>query len=103
MTVIALRYSAIQKKIKIKVRAIELSNINWKTVFAAMLLVCLFLAVYYVWQVRYLTGGSYMVNSYKKQVSQLLNEKRELEVSFAENSFLGQVQEKNRNLNFEKT
>jgi len=60
------------------------------------------LLVYYVWQVRYLTGGSYLIGSYERQITEMLGEKKDLEVSFAENSFLGQAQEKIRNLNFQK-
>lgn len=63
---------------------------------------CLVLLVYYVWQVRYLTSGSYLVERYQNQVAQLLNEKKGLEVSFAESSFLGQVQQKVQLLNFQK-
>lgn len=103
MYTIALHYSAIQKKIKNKVKVAVFPKINWKIICFAMFFVCLSLLVYYVWQVRYLTGGSYMVNSYEKQIAQLLNEKKELEVNFAESSFLGQVQQKIRDLNFEKT
>jgi len=44
-----------------------------------------------------------LINSYEKEVGKLLSEKNDLEVSFAENSFLGQVRQKIQSLNFEKT
>lgn len=94
MTTTALHY---------KVRAISLPAVNWRLICIAMFFVCLSLLVYYVWQVRYLTGGSYMVEKYESQMAKLLDEKRGLEVSFAKSGFLGQVQQKVSDLNFEKT
>jgi hypothetical protein len=46
--------------------------------------------------------GSYLITSYEKQVNKLSDENKNLEVSFAENSFLGQVQQKIQALNFQK-
>jgi len=61
------------------------------------------LLVFYVWQINDLTKGSYLINSYEKQISKLSDENKNLEVSFAENSFLGQALEKIQALNFQKT
>lgn len=83
-------------------KKITFPKVNWKIVCLTTFGVCLVLLVYYVWQVKYLTSGSYLINSYERQIAQLSGEKKDLEVSFAENSFLGQVQERIRGLNFQK-
>lgn len=61
------------------------------------------LLVFYVWQVNDLTRGSYLTNSFEKQMSRLSEENKNLQVSFAESSFLGQALEKIKALNFQKT
>lgn len=43
-----------------------------------------------------------MINSYEKRISELTEEKKDLELSFAESGFLSQVQEKIRALDFQK-
>lgn len=63
----------------------------------------LMLLVFYVWQINDLTRGSYLINSYEKQISKLSTENKNLEVSFAESSFLGQALQKIQALNFQKT
>ena len=62
----------------------------------------LLLLIFYAWQINGLTRGSYLVSSYEKQISQLTEENKNLEVSFAESSFLGQALQKIQDLNFEK-
>ena len=42
-------------------------------------------------------------NNYEQQISQLSDENNNLQVSFAESSFLGQAIEKIQGLNFQKT
>ena len=64
---------------------------------------CLGLLVFYVWQVNELTAGSYLVNSYEKQITKLSDENKNLQISFAESSFLGRALEKIQALNFQKT
>ncbi len=81
-----------------------LSNgVNWKIVCALGFFMNLILLVFYFWQINDLTRSSYLVNSYEKQISQLSNENKNLEVSFAESSFLGQALVKIEALNFQKT
>lgn len=103
MTTAVLSYFRAQKRIKSTVGSISLPSINWKIICIAGFLISLSLLIYYVWQVNYLTRGSYLVNSYEQQVNKLSEEKKNLEVSFAENSFLGRVQQKIQVLNFQKT
>lgn len=76
---------------------------DWKIVCFAGFFLSLALLVFYVWQVNDLTRGSYMVNSYEHEISNLSDENKNLEVSFAERSFLGQALEKIQAMNFEKT
>lgn len=78
-------------------------GINWKIACFTLFFACLCLLAFYVWQVNYLTKGTYLINSYEKQVLQLSKEQKELEVIFAESGFLGQVQAKIKDLNFQKT
>ncbi len=80
----------------------KLPKINWKLICFTTSLCCLALLIYYVWQIIYLTSGFYSVSSYEKQMSQLLEQKKSLEIGFVENSFLSEVQQKIRDLNFEK-
>lgn len=82
---------------------VSFPEINWRIVCFAGFIIILPLLVFYVWQINDLTRDSYLVNSYEKQISQLSNENKNLEVSFAESSFLGQALVKIRALNFQKT
>lgn len=78
-------------------------KVNWKMFCVAGFFLSLALLVFYVLQINYLTKGYYLINSYEKQISKLTNENQNLQVSFAENSFLGQVSQKAQALNFQKT
>lgn len=102
MTTLALNYLKIQKKVKNKVEASDLPQVNWKAICFAGFFVCLALLVFYVWQINDLTHGSYLVGGYQNQVSKLSDENKTLQVSFAESSFLGQALEKIQALNFQK-
>jgi len=84
-------------------KSVELPAINWKSVCFIGFFVSLALLVFYVWQINDLTRGSYFINSYEKQISNLSSENKNLEVSFAESGFLGQALEKIQALNFQKT
>lgn len=103
MTTIALSYNKIQKNIQAKIGAVALPIINWKKVCVIGFLTSLFLLLFYVWQISDLTRGFYVINSYEKQISRLSDENKNLQVSFAESSFLGQALLKIKSLNFEKT
>jgi hypothetical protein len=86
-----------------KINSISLLTINWKTVCFTGFFISLALLVFYVCQINDLTRGSYLINSYDKQINKLSEENKNLEVSFAENSFLGQALVKIQALNFQKT
>lgn len=92
-----------QKNLQAKINSIDFPTINWKVVCFIGFFVSLALLVFYVWQINDLTQGSYLTNSYENQISKLSEENKNLEVSFAESSFLGQALEKIQALNFQKT
>ena len=98
MTTATLSFSRFQKK----VQAISFPEINWKLFCLCGFFMCLPLLVLYVWQVNSLTSGSYLINNYNKQISTLSQEGRNLQVSFAEDSFLGQALAESQALNFQK-
>lgn len=94
MTTAVLNYLRVQNFPELKV--------NWKVICLAGFFMTLMLLIFYVWQINDLTRGSYLLNSYEKQIKQLTEENKNLEVSFAESSFLGQALQKIQALNFEK-
>ncbi len=102
MTTAILNFSKAQKNLQIKIDAIDFPVINWKAICFVSFFASLALLVFYVWQINDLTKGSYLISSYEKQISSLSSENRNLEVSFAENSFLGQALTKIQSLNFQK-
>jgi len=80
----------------------SLSEINWKPICIVGFVASLALLVFYVCQINDLTRGSFLINTYQKQIGQLSNENKNLQVSFAQNSFLGQVLQETQTLNFQK-
>ena len=78
-------------------------KINWKLVCFAGIVATAASLVFYVYQIYSLTTGYYVANSYQNQISQLMSENKNLEVSFAENSFLGQVMQDAESMDFHKS
>jgi len=103
MTTETLSYYKAQKNLQAKIDSINLPKINWKAVCFVGFFMSLALLVFYVWQINDLTRGSYLINNYEKQISKLSEENKNLEISFAESSFLGQALLKIQALNFQKT
>jgi hypothetical protein len=87
----------------LKVQAMSFPSVNWKLICIAGFAACLFLLGLYVWQINALTNGTYLISSYEKQLTKLSDENKNLQVSFAENSFLGEALQKVQAMNFEKT
>jgi len=81
----------------------KLPEMNWRIVCLAGVLASSLLLVFYVYQISSLTGGTYLISKYQKEIGQLSRESNNLEVSFAESGFLGQVLAKTQALNFQKT
>ena len=92
----------IRKEAKSKIEAMSFPEMNWKIICILGFVASLALLVFYVWQVNDLTRGSFLVNSYQRQIGQLADENKNLQVSFAHNSFLGQVLQETQALNFQK-
>ena len=103
MTTATLSISRMQKNLQSGLSSVNLPVINWKAVCFVGFFVGLSLLIFYVWQINDLTKGSYLINNYEKEISKLNLENKNLEVSFAENSFMGQALSKIQALNFQKT
>ncbi len=99
MTTATLSYKAVQNK----AASINLFKVNWKIVFFSGILLCFSMLVFYVFSVNQLTGGTYLIKNYNKEIGSLLKENKILENNFAEAGFLGGIQNKTKELNFEKT
>ncbi len=61
------------------------------------------LLIFYAFLINELTGETYLIKSYGKQINALSQKNRNLEVSFAKTGFLGSVEQRAKELNFEKT
>lgn len=103
MTTATLGFSKIQKNLQTKISSVALPSINWKSLCFVCFFMSIVLLIFYVWQVNSLIKGSYVINSYNNQVGQLSDINKNLQISFAESSFLGQALVKIQNLNFQKT
>ena len=103
MTTATLSYYRVQRNLKAKINSVNLPAIDWKKVCFIGFFMGSALLVFYVWQINDLTRGSYLINTYEKQINALSGENKNLEISFAESSFLGQTLSKIQALNFQKT
>ena len=103
MTTATLTHSRMHKNTYSKIKAIEFPQVNWGMVCIAGVVLCAFLLFFYIYQINVLTKGSYLISSYKNSINEVSEQNKKLEVSFAENSFLGEVLVKTKELNFEKT
>ena len=99
MTTTTLTYKATHKKINWS----DIFSINWKVFY--FLGICFFLLalVFYIFLVIELTNGAHLIKSYNKEINMLLQDNGKLQANFAEASFLGKVQERVQQMNFEKT
>ncbi len=102
MTTATLALSSVQRKIQNKVDSIDIPMINWKSICYIGFVACSVLLVFYVWQVNGLTRGSYLISNYENQISKLSDENKNLQISFAENSFMDEAMVKVQGLNFQK-
>jgi len=103
MTTATLSYSRVRKTVNNKIKSVELPQINWHIVCLAGAVLCSFLLFFYIYQINILTRGTYLISSYEKSIEAVSEENKKLEISFAENSFLGEVLAKTQELNFQKT
>lgn len=91
---------------KAKTFSPEFLQINWRKLYYVVfylsaILLFLFL-VFYVFQINELTKGNYVTKNYDKEVKTLSDKNATLETIFAEVDFLGDVQKKAGEMNFEK-
>jgi len=103
MTTAILNYSKVHKRVQSKVDSLGFFEVNWKLISMTGFLMAFALMVFYVYQINCLTRDYYTINTYERQISGLAEENKNLQVFFAENSFLGQIQEKAQALNFQKS
>lgn len=104
MTTLALSFlRSHHSKAKSKVAHADFAVINWKAICIFGIIASMFSLLFYIYQINNLTRGTYFVSSYQKNIDSLLQENRKLEAAFAENSFLGDVEQKTQELNFQKT
>jgi hypothetical protein len=87
----------------LKVDSIDFPEVNWKIICLSGFFITLVLLVFYVWQVNFLAKADYFAGNYEKQISKLSDENKNLQISFAENSFLGQVMQKAQEMDFQKS
>ena len=78
-------------------------NFNWKMVCIMGFSMVCSLLILYAFLINELTGGTYLVRNYGNQIEALSQDSKNLEVSFAKTGFLGLVEQKAKELNFEKT
>jgi len=103
MTTATLTHSQMRKNTYTKAKTVELPQINLAIICVVGAVACLFLLFFYIYQINILTKGTYLISSYKNSIEEISEANKKLEVSFAENSFLGEVLTKTQELNFEKT
>lgn len=99
MTTLVLGYRSIQSK----VTSLSSKRINWKIVYLSGILFAVSMLVSYIFLVNQLTGGTYLIKSYDKEINLLSKENSILEVNSTHDSLLGQVMKKANELSFEKT
>ena len=99
MTTLTLTRQAVQEKN----RTVKFPRVAWKTLYLIGAALLLTMLVFYVYLVNQLTGGSYLIKNYHREISSLETKSKVLQTNFAESGFLGNVQEKMKELNFEKT
>lgn len=94
MTTIALQH---------KLKSITLPVINFRAMYLIGIPALFLMLVFYIYSINALTGGSYVIKSYNKQINSLEQENNLLEAGFAASGFMGSVQDQARQLGFEKT
>ncbi|MFI5205916.1 MAG: hypothetical protein ACHQVK_03165 [Candidatus Paceibacterales bacterium] len=99
MTTLALHYRATHKKSV----AGRFFHVPWKICYGLGLVFCIAMLVLYVVQINTLTKGTYLIKNYHKNISGLTQENVTLETHFAQSGFLGSVQDKVKQLDFQPT
>ncbi len=91
---------------KVKSVSLTMPIINWRKIYfiGAIFTIALvfFSLIYYVFGVNDLTKGAYLIKNYNKEIKSLSSENAKLQTNLAEIGFLGNVQEKAKELSFQK-
>jgi len=105
MTTAVLSSSRIAKNArqKAKARPIEIPQVNWIKLCGMGIALCAALLLFYIYQINVLTGKTYLMGKYEDTIKEISAANKKLEVSFAENSFLGNVTQKAQSFNLRKT
>jgi hypothetical protein len=85
-----------------KAFALKLPRVNWKAFIALGFCAVLSLSVLYVFQINRMVQGSYLTKSYQKQINDLIQVNKNLEINLAQISYLENIQNKTQELNFQK-
>jgi len=103
MTTTVLTLSRMKKNMQKKIKSVELARVEWEKICFISLIAAGIFLLFYIYQINVLTKGTYLLNSYEKNINQISQANKKLEINFAENSFLGEVISKAQELNLQKT
>lgn len=81
---------------------LALTKINFKAICVLGFISAGFLLIFYAFLINEITGGIYSIKKYQNQIYDLSKEGKDLEVSFAKTGFMGMVNQRARDLGFEK-
>lgn len=102
MTTALLNYIQAGKNIKSRLETIALPELNWKIICVFAFCIVFLATSFYAWQIVCSTKDYYLISKYQKEINTLSVENRNLQVSFAESAFLGEVLTKASAMNFQK-
>lgn len=85
-----------------KIFSLRFPRINWKAFISLGFCVVLVLSVLYVSQINRMVQGAYVIKDFQKQVNELTQVNKNLEINLAQISYLENIQAKTQELNFQK-
>ncbi len=99
MTTLTLSY----RILKAKTKSASLPDINLKVICLFCCLSLILLLAVYIFLVNQLTLGAYLIKNYNKEINQLSEQNRSLEINLAQVNFMGQISKKAFSMDFQKT
>lgn len=85
-----------------KIFLLRFPRVNWRAFILLGFCAVLSLSVLYVFQINRMVQGAYLINSYQKQINELTQTNKNLEINLAQISYLENIQNKTQELNFQK-
>ena len=85
-----------------KLTILRFPRINRKAALILSFSVIVFFSILYVFQINNLMAGSYFIKTSLKKIDSISEENKILEIQFAQIGFLGNIEGRTRELNFEK-